>query len=53
VTPAELADLFDRDDLFDLVAGAIADSRDKALRHPEDRDSAAVLNDVIAALRST
>lgn len=49
----QLADLLDDDDVFDVVAGAIADSRDKAARLPDDRDSAAVLEDVIAALRTT
>lgn len=39
------------DDAFQLVADAIADSRDKGFRHVRDRDSADVLNDVIAALR--
>lgn len=48
-----LADLLDRDEIFDVVAGAITESRDKAPRHPEDRDSADVLNDVIGVLRAT
>jgi hypothetical protein len=49
----QIADLLDGDDgIFDVAAGAIADSRDKAARHPEDRDSADVLTDVITALRA-
>jgi hypothetical protein len=47
-----LADLLDEDDTFDLVAGAIAESRDKEPRHPDDRDSGDVLQDVIEALRN-
>ena len=47
-----LADTLDDDDVFDFVAGAIADARDKADRSPGDRDSADVLTDVIAAIRS-
>lgn len=54
-----LADLLDRDDVFDVMAGAIADSRDRAARlrdedgEPADRDSMLVLEDVIATLRAT
>lgn len=43
--------LFDDDAMFDLVAEAIADSRDQAPRRPDDRDSGQVLDDVIAAVR--
>lgn len=55
VDPADLrqlADLLDKDEVYDVVAGAITDSRNKAPRHPQDRDSADVLDDVIAALRA-
>lgn len=48
----DLADALDEEATYELVAGAIADSRDQAPRHPDDRDSADVLDDVIAALRS-
>jgi len=47
-----LADLLDRDDVYDLVAGAIADARDKGARHPLDADSAAVLDHVIDVVRA-
>lgn len=48
----ELADLLDEDDIYDLVAGAIADARDKGARHPMDADSAAVLDHVIDVVRA-
>lgn len=47
-----LADLLDDEDTYAVVVGAIADARDKAPRHPEDRDSAVVIDEVIAALRT-
>lgn len=53
-----LADLLNRDAVFDVIAGAIADARDCAPRlrddegQPADRDSGDVLEDVIAALRA-
>lgn len=47
-----LADLLDRDAIYDFVAGVITDSRDKAPRHPEDRDTGQVLDDLIKALRA-
>lgn len=51
---SEIADLLDSDDdVWQLAADAIADSRDKARRHPNDRDSGQVVNDLIAALRAT
>lgn len=53
ISHSVLADLLDEDATFELVAGAIADSRDNAPRHPDDRDSADVLEDVIAALRAS
>lgn len=53
ISHSVLADLLDEDATFELVAGAIADSRDKATRTPDDRDSADVLEDVIAALRAS
>lgn len=52
--PAELltvAEFLDRDDIYDIVADCIVISRDKAPRHPDDRDSGDVLDDVIAGLR--
>jgi hypothetical protein len=50
-TAAQLADLLDDDDTYDFVAGAIADARDRAPRHPDDRDTGEVLDDLIRALR--
>ena len=48
-----LADLLDGDDeLWQTVADAITEARQKAPRHPEDRDSGEVLDDVITALRA-
>lgn len=53
-----LADLLDRDDVFDFVAGVIAEARESAPRvrdadgWPADRDSGEVLEDVVRALRS-
>lgn len=46
-----LADLLDDDEVFDVVAGLVADARDRAPRHPEDRDSAELLTEVIGRLR--
>lgn len=46
-----LADLLDRDDVYEFVADAIATARDKAPRDENDRDTAEVLDDLIAALR--
>lgn len=49
----QIADLLDTDDdLWQLAADAISDSRDRAPRDPDDRDSGDVLNDLIAALRA-
>lgn len=48
-----LADLLDEEETFEFIAGAIADSRAKSPRHPDDRDSGDVLEDVIAALRAS
>lgn len=48
---AELQRLLADDDVFDVFAGAIADARDEAPRHPDDRDSGDVLEQVIAQLR--
>jgi hypothetical protein len=53
ISRSALADLLDEDDTYELVAGAIADSRDMNPRHPDDRDSGDVLDDVIAALRAS
>jgi hypothetical protein len=47
-----LADLLDEDDIYDLAAGAIAEARDRAARHPQDRDSAEVLDHLIDVLRA-
>lgn len=47
-----LADLLDDDAVFDVVAGAIAEARDRAARVPGDRDSAEVLAHVIDVLRA-
>jgi len=47
-----IADLLDEDDVFDIAAGAIAEARDGAVRHPNDRDSAEVLAHVIDVLRA-
>jgi hypothetical protein len=47
-----LADLLDRDDIYDFVVDVMADARDKAPRDDNDRDSAEVLDEVIAALRA-
>lgn len=50
---SQAADLLDGDDdVWQFAADAITDSRDKAPRSPDDRDSGDVLNDVIAALRN-
>lgn len=50
---AQIADLIDDDDdLWQLVADAISDSRDRAARVSDDRDSGDVVNDLIAALRA-
>lgn len=50
---SEIADLLDSDDdVWQLAADAIAESRDKGPRAPDDRDSGDVLDDVITALRS-
>lgn len=47
------ADLLDSDDdVWQVAADAIAASRDRASRSPDDRDSGEVLDDLIAALRS-
>lgn len=52
-TARQIADLLDSDDdVWQLAADAIADSRDQAARLPDDRDSGDVLNDLIAALRA-
>jgi hypothetical protein len=49
----QIADLLDDDDdLWQLVADAIASSRDRAARVPDDRDSGDVVDDLIAALRA-
>jgi hypothetical protein len=49
----EAAELIDSDDeVWQLAADAIASSRDKAPRLPDDRDSGQVVNDLIAALRA-
>lgn len=48
-----LADLLDRDDVYEFVADTIATARDKAPRDDNDRDTAEVLDDLIAALRAT
>lgn len=48
-----LADLLDTDDVYDLVAGAISDARDRKARHPMDADSAEVLEHVIDVVRAT
>lgn len=48
---AQLADLLDNDQVFDFVMGSIADARDKSLRAPGDRDSSAVLEEVIKDAR--
>lgn len=48
-----VADLLDGDDdLWEIAADAVLASRKKAPRHPDDRDSGDVLNDMIAALRA-
>jgi hypothetical protein len=47
-----LADLLDQDDVYDFVADAIAEARDKAPRVSDDRDTGEVLDDLIAALRA-
>lgn len=47
-----LADVLDRDDVYNFVADAIATARDKAPRAHNDRDTGDVLNDLIAALRA-
>lgn len=47
-----LADLLDEDPIFDFVLGAIADSRDKAARVPEDRETGQLLEDVIKTART-
>ena len=47
-----LADLLDKDDVYDFVADAVATARDKAPRDDADRDTGDVLNDVIDALRN-
>lgn len=50
---ANAADLLDGDDaVWQVAADAITDSRDRAPRVPDDRDSGDVLNDLIAALRA-
>ena len=49
---ANLADLLDTDDVFDLVAGAISDARDRKARHPKDADSGQVLEHVIEIVRA-
>lgn len=55
-----LAGLLDRDDVFDFVADAITESRNRAPRvidpatdEPLDRDSGDLLTDLIEALRGT
>lgn len=58
-TPEELSQLHDVADLLDdepvwtAVVDALIDSRNGAPRIPGDRDSADLLDDVIAALRNT
>lgn len=47
-----LAALLDDDDVYDLVAGAIADARDRGPRSPGDVDSAEVLDHVIETVRA-
>jgi hypothetical protein len=47
-----LADLLDSDDVYEFVADAIATARDAAPRDDNDRDTAEVLDDLIAALRT-
>lgn len=49
---ANLADLLDQDDVYELVAGAIADARDRKPRHKSDADSGDVLNHVIDVVRA-
>jgi len=47
-----LADLLDKDDVFEFVADAVATARDAAPRDENDRDTAEVLDDLIAVLRA-
>ena len=49
----EVAALLDDEPVWTAVVDALIDSRDRAPRHPNDRDSADLLDDVIAALRNT
>ena len=49
----QLADLLDDDAIYDVVAGAIAEARDRGPRTPGDVDSAEVLDHVIAVVRDT
>jgi len=46
------AALLDVEEIKDIAADAIADSREQAPRDPADRDSAEVLDDLIEALRA-
>lgn len=49
---SHIADLLERDQVWELVADAITASRDRAPRTADDRDSGDVLDDVITALRN-
>lgn len=56
-TATTLADLLDRDEVFDFLVAAISDARDKDVRPRDengestDRDSGDVIDDVINTLR--
>jgi hypothetical protein len=49
----EVANLLDDEPVWTFVVDALIESRDRAARHPDDRDSGDLLDDVIAALRNT